>query len=100
VIAIHTRTLYNDSYYSQEGGMRLGLIAARQALGWTQERLAKEVGKASASSIAHYEKGDSDIPGRVLEQLSIKLRKPIHVLLKIHDDALDTEDAEKVTSVL
>ena len=65
--------------------MRLGLIAARVAKGWSQDMLAKAVGKHDRSSIAHYEKGDCDIPGKVLQQMSALLGRPMDVLLKRHD---------------
>jgi transcriptional regulator with XRE-family HTH domain len=73
-----------------EGYMRLGLIAAREACGWTQERLAKEIGKADRSSIAHYEKGECGIPYPVLKKLSEVLKTPMDVLF-------ENEDREVVT---
>lgn len=69
--------------------MRLGLIAAREAKGWSQERLAKEIGKVDRSSISHYERGNCDIPGRVLQQLSELLDTPMDVLLKRHAIEID-----------
>lgn len=59
--------------------MRLGLIAAREAKGWTQQQLADAV-KKERTSITKYETGDSDIPGRTLAQLSQVLNKPMHTL--------------------
>ena len=61
--------------------MRLGLIAAREARGWTQRQVATAI-KKDRSSIAHYERGDCDIPGKVLEQLAALYDMPIDVLLR------------------
>lgn len=71
MLAIHVFGTYTFvcAYYSQEDYMRLGLIAARLARNWSQQGVADSIGK-DRSSIAHYEKGDCDIPGEVLRQLS------------------------------
>ena len=73
--------------------MRLGLIKAREARGWTQEQLAKEIGKANRSSVAHYEKGDSGIPGDVLERLSDVLDVSTKILNKKHKNPKNKEAA-------
>jgi transcriptional regulator with XRE-family HTH domain len=63
--------------------MRLGLIAAREARGWSQKRVADAIQK-DRSSITHYERGDCDIPGKVLQQLAALFDLPIDVLLAQH----------------
>lgn len=59
--------------------MRKGLIAAREAKGWTQQRLADEIQK-DRSTVTHYESGDYDIPGKMLRQLSQVLNTPMDKL--------------------
>ena len=60
--------------------MRRGLIAARESRGWSQQYVATIIQK-DRSSIAHYEKGDCDTPGKVLQQLSDLYETPMAVLL-------------------
>jgi transcriptional regulator with XRE-family HTH domain len=65
--------------FNKEDIMRHALIAAREARDWTQEGLAKRV-NVERTSIAKYESGKSDIPGRVLQRLADVLEIPMHVL--------------------
>jgi transcriptional regulator with XRE-family HTH domain len=52
--------------------MRTRLIAARVAKGMSQEALAEAIGR-TRSAVAKYETGHSDIPGIILQKLSLVL---------------------------
>jgi transcriptional regulator with XRE-family HTH domain len=66
--------------------MRLGLVAARKAHGWTQEDLLVRLLnrqpdiKVDRPMISKYERGALDIPGRVLSLLSEILETPMEAL--------------------
>lgn len=73
--------------------MRLGLIDARMARGWSQQEVAAILGK-DRSAISKYETGDCDIPGEVLRQLATLLAVPMDILHANHEAAPATLSVE------
>jgi transcriptional regulator with XRE-family HTH domain len=68
--------------------MRYALIAARKSRDWTQAELAEQVG-VERSSIAKYEGGWCDIPGKVLQRLENVLNIPMSILY-VNSDKLSS----------
>jgi DNA-binding XRE family transcriptional regulator len=78
---ISRRQTHRATKLPEDTRMRHALITARETRGWNQQYVADVIQK-DRSSIAHYERGDCDIPGKVLEKLAVLYGLPIDVLVK------------------
>lgn len=73
---------------------RYKIAEARNAKGWSQADLAKQIG-TSQQQIARYESGENDVKSSVLVKLSSALGVTITYLLGLDDSSsLDAKDAD------
>lgn len=70
--------------------MLTGLVKAREARGWTQKRLASELGMTDVA-VSRWESGDRDPSTDTLLRLADVLGTTVDALLR-RDDGPDAED--------